>query len=151
MGDPLSVAANAIGIISFGIRVCKGLIDYSEAIRGRHQDVDDGINEVQSLLAVFESLDRTITRLETESPENAKSLLKHLRPAEGKLQCLEKVLAEVGVPIDAPNSAKGKMKEAYRAAIYPMKKSKLDGARQNIQSLLGILTLALQTVNLPMP
>ncbi|KAM0420773.1 hypothetical protein ACHAPT_011434 [Fusarium lateritium] len=148
MSDPLSVAGSAAGIISLGIQVCKGLAEYADAVRGRQQDVGDGMDEVRSLLAVFKSLEQTITRIETDSPKNARSLLEHLRQAEGKLQSLEEVLIEVGIPVNASSSIKGKMKETYRAAIYPMKKSKLEGARKNVQSVLSILTTALQTVDL---
>lgn len=148
MGDPLSVAGSAVGIISLGIQVCQGLIQYADAIRGQQRDVDDGMDEVRSLLAVFKSLEQTIARIETDSPENAKSLLEHLQQAEAKLRSLEEVLTEVGIPVNTSSSIKGKMKETYRAAIYPMKKSKLEGARQSVQSLLGILTTALQTADL---
>ncbi|KAJ4200100.1 hypothetical protein NW767_007619 [Fusarium falciforme] len=148
MGDPLSVAGSAVGIISLGIQVCQGLVQYADAVRGQQRDVDDGMDEVRSLLAVFKSLEQTIARIETDSPENAKSLLEHLRQAEAKLRSLEEMLTEVGIPVNTSSSIKGKMKETYRAAIYPMKKSKLEGARQSVQSLLGILTTALQTADL---
>lgn len=148
MSDPLSVAGSAVGIISLGIQVCQGLIQYAGAIRGRQQDVNDGMGEVRSLLAVFKSLEQTITRIETDSPENAKSLLEHLLQAEVKLRSLGDALTEVGIPVNISSTIKGKMKETYRAAIYPMKRSKLEAARQNVQSILGILTAALQTVDL---
>jgi hypothetical protein len=148
MSDPLSVAGSAVGIISLGIQVCQGLIQYADAIRGRQKDVDDGMDEVRSLLAVFKSLEQTIARIETDSPENARPLLEHLRQAELKLRSLEEVLTEVGIAVNTSSTIKGKMKETYRAAIYPMKRSKLEGARQNVQSILGILTTTLQTVDL---
>ncbi|RSL49385.1 hypothetical protein CEP53_009168 [Fusarium sp. AF-6] len=148
MGDPLSVAGSAVGIISLGIQVCQGLVQYADAVRGQQRDVDDGMDEVRSLLAVFKSLEQTITRIKTDSPENAKSLLEYLRQAEAKLGSLEVVLKEVGILVDTSGSIKGKMEKTCRAAIYPMKKSKLDGARQNVQSILVILTTALQTVDL---
>ncbi|RTE84846.1 hypothetical protein BHE90_000586 [Fusarium euwallaceae] len=148
MGDPLSVAGSAVGIISLGIQVCQGLVQYADAVRGQQRDVDGGMDEVRSLLAVFKSLEQTITRIEIDNSENAKSLLEHLRQAEAKLQSLQEVLTEVGIPVNASSNIKGKMKETYRAAIYPMKKSKLEGARQSVQSILSILTTALQTVDL---
>lgn len=148
MGEPLSVAGSAVGIISLGIQVCQGLVQYADAIRGHQLDVDDGMDEVRSLLAIFKSLEQTITRIETDSPKNAKSLVEHLRQAEVKLRSLEEVLTEVGIPANTSSTIKGKMKETYRVAIYPMKRSKLKGARQNVQSILGILTTALQTVDL---
>ncbi|KAI8686621.1 hypothetical protein NCS56_00322400 [Fusarium sp. Ph1] len=148
MGDPLSVAGSAVGIISLGIQVCQGLVQYADAVRGQQRDVDDGMDEDRSLLTVFKSLEQTIARIETDSPENAKPLLEHLRQAEAKLRSLEEVLTEVGIPVNTSSSIKGKMKETYRVAIYPMKKSKLEGARQSVQSLLGILTTALQRADL---
>ncbi|KAJ4183972.1 hypothetical protein NW755_009513 [Fusarium falciforme] len=148
MSDPLSVAGSAVGIISLGIQVCQGLIQYADAIRGRQQDVNDGMDEVRSLLVVFKSLEQTIGRIETDSPENAKSLLEHLRQAEAKLQSLEEVLTELDIPANTSSAIKGKMKETYRAATYPINKRKLEGTRQDVRSILGILTTALQTVDL---
>ncbi|KAF4966220.1 hypothetical protein FSARC_6105 [Fusarium sarcochroum] len=148
MSDPLSVAGSAVGIISLGIQVCNGLLIYADAIRGRSQDLADHMDQVRSLLALFKSLNLTITRLESLNSENAKSLLDHLQQAESKLKGLQELLTEVGIPPSTTADFKGKMKEKYRAAVYPIKKSKLEGARQTVQALLGSLTAAIQTAGL---
>ncbi|KAJ4270542.1 hypothetical protein NW762_002230 [Fusarium torreyae] len=148
MSDPLSVAGSAVGIISLGIQVCNGLLIYADAIRGRSQDLTDHMDQVRSLLALFKSLNLTIARLESLNPDNAKSLLDHLQQAEDKLRSLQELLTEVGVPPLTTADFKGKMKETYRAAVYPIKKSKLEGARQTVQALLGSLSAAIQTAGL---
>ncbi|KAF4998327.1 hypothetical protein FGRMN_3207 [Fusarium graminum] len=148
MADPLSMSGSAVGIISLGIQVCNGLLVYADAIRGRSQDLSDHLDQVQPLLALFKSLELTITRLETLNPENAKILRDTMSQTEGKLESLQELLNEVGISPSATNGIKGKMKETFRVAIYPIKKSKLEGARQTVQALLSSLTATIQTVGL---
>ncbi|KAF4468147.1 pyruvate decarboxylase [Fusarium albosuccineum] len=148
MGEPLSVAGSAVGIISLGIQVCNGLLVYADAIRGREQDMVDRTDEVRSLLSLFNSLEQTIGRIAIESPDNARLLLEYLRQTQGKLRVLEELLQEVNIPTRAPASLKGKMREAYQIAVYPMKKRKLENARQTLQGLVHILKTAQQRVNL---
>ncbi|KAF4978381.1 hypothetical protein FZEAL_5222 [Fusarium zealandicum] len=150
MGDPLSVAGTAVGITSLGIQVCHGLLVYADAVRGREQDVADGKDEVESLLALFKSLDQTIDWLKKESPEKASSLLEHLRQNKLKerLGSLEKSLEDVGILVKSGDGLRAMTKNTYRAAVYPIKKSKIEGARKTVQTLLASLTAALQTVGL---
>ncbi|KAM0248594.1 hypothetical protein ACHAP5_003320 [Fusarium lateritium] len=148
MADPLSVAGSAVGIISLGIQICNGLLVYADAIYGRSQDLSDYLDQVRLLLALFKSLKLTIAKLETLNPEHAKILFDHLKQAEDKLRGLQELLDEIGVSPPATTDIKGKMKESFRVAIYPIKKSKLEGARQTVQALIGTLTTAMQTIGL---
>ncbi|KAM0343483.1 hypothetical protein ACHAPU_008514 [Fusarium lateritium] len=148
MADPLSLAGSAVGIISLSIQVCNGLIVYADAIRGRSQDLSDHLDQVQPLLALFKSLELTTTRLETLNPEHAKILHDNMSQTERKLKSLRELLNDVGISPSATTDIKGKMKETFRVAIYPVKKSKLEGARQTVQALLGSLTATIQAVGL---
>ncbi|KAF5670215.1 hypothetical protein FHETE_4587 [Fusarium heterosporum] len=148
MADPLSLAGSAVGIISLGIQVCNGLLVYADAIRGRSQDLSDHLDQVQPLLALFKSLELTATRLETLNPENAKILRDNMSQTEGKLKSLQVLLDDVGISPSATTDIKGKMKETFRVVVYPIKKSKLKGARQTVQALLSSLTATIQTVGL---
>ncbi|CAJ0549175.1 Ff.00g027880.m01.CDS01 [Fusarium sp. VM40] len=148
MSDPLSVAGSAVGIISLGIQVCNGLLVYADAIRGRSQDLIDHLDQVHPLIALFKSLKVTIAKLETLNPEHAKILFDHLKQAEDKLRGLQELLNEIGVSPPVTTDIKRKIKESFQVAIYPIKKSKLEGARQTVQALLSSLTTAIQTVGL---
>ena len=49
MGDPLSIVASAGGIISLGITVCQGLIDYCQTFAGQYRDVRVVVQDLEGL------------------------------------------------------------------------------------------------------
>jgi hypothetical protein len=62
MSDPLSVAGTAVGIVSLGLQVSQGIIKYMQAIKGRKNEIQDSIQEVQRVVSL-------LYRLNTVLPE----------------------------------------------------------------------------------
>lgn len=60
MGDPLSVGASAVGIISLGLTVSNGLLDYYNAFKDQPADVAQMITSLQSLSQNLEAIDRKV-------------------------------------------------------------------------------------------
>ena len=57
MGDPLSVAASAAGIVSLGLQVCSGLLDYYQTWKDQPSDVSQMCQSLKALTKTFELLD----------------------------------------------------------------------------------------------
>ncbi|KAI4170784.1 MAG: hypothetical protein LQ348_007050 [Seirophora lacunosa] len=60
MGDPLSVGASAVGIISLGLTVSNGLLDYYTAFKDQPADVAQMIQSLQTLSHILEAIDRKV-------------------------------------------------------------------------------------------
>ncbi|KAG8526680.1 uncharacterized protein KY384_008109 [Bacidia gigantensis] len=57
MADPLSVTASAVSITSFGISLCKTVLDFYQSVKGSRRDV-------RELCEMIERLQRTLTEVE---------------------------------------------------------------------------------------
>src|SRR5687768_12785385 len=56
MADGLSVAANLAGLVSLGIEVTNGLLDYFETYRSRESDLAQTTKKLHALLIALNSL-----------------------------------------------------------------------------------------------
>ena len=57
MTDPLSISASAAGLVSLGLTVCSGLLDYYDEWKDQHSDIS-------TMCASLETLDRTFKLLD---------------------------------------------------------------------------------------
>ncbi|KAF5540053.1 hypothetical protein FNAPI_10593 [Fusarium napiforme] len=85
MSDPLSVAGSAVGIISLGIQVCQGLISYLQAFKGQNQDIQESLNEVQTVISILYSLKDILPKVEKSSSETP-AIQRCLAESEDKLR-----------------------------------------------------------------
>ena len=60
MADPLSITASAAGLVSFGLTVCSGLLDYYNACKDQPSDVSEMCDSLAALKKMFELLDEKI-------------------------------------------------------------------------------------------
>jgi hypothetical protein len=60
MGEPLSVAASAVGIVTLGLTVCSALIDYYSAWKDQPSDVAAMCESLGGLRMMFEQLNESV-------------------------------------------------------------------------------------------
>lgn len=60
MSDPLSIAASAAGLVSLGLTVCSGLVDYYNAWKDQPSDVAAMCDSMRGLGKTFELLDEKV-------------------------------------------------------------------------------------------
>ena len=61
MGDPLSVAASVVGLISLGIQVTKSLVKYYSLYRLQDSAIDSTTKKLNNLIGIFESFELTLS------------------------------------------------------------------------------------------
>lgn len=71
MGDPLSVAGTAVGIISLGLTVCNTIVSYRCAYRAFDEDIENLKSKAESLGENLEILKGAIEYTRTAEPETA--------------------------------------------------------------------------------
>src|SRR5277367_1515745 len=71
MGDPLSVAATATGLLSFGIQVSQSLVSFYLAYKGQDADIERITHKLKSLSGIFQSLDEAIRDRKFRAEERA--------------------------------------------------------------------------------
>lgn len=60
MTDPLSITASAAGLVSLGLTVCPGLLDYYGAWKNQHSDMSAMCESLETLDPTFGLLDEKV-------------------------------------------------------------------------------------------
>lgn len=144
MGDPLSIIASAAGIISLGITVCQGLIDYCQAFAGQYRDVRVVIQDLQSL-------ERSLTWLH-DSLTHRPDLLNHVRPyivtLKDRIDDLQPILDRFRGNVSGHQAFKEKVKKTTQRTLYPFKKGMISELRDTVRQARDDLSLALQVLQM---
>lgn len=74
MSDPLSISASAAGLISLGLEVTKGLIQYYESWKDSHDNVATMLESLEALFKTLKLLNEKILVIEVISRQKRRSL-----------------------------------------------------------------------------
>jgi hypothetical protein len=145
MSDPLSVAGTAVGITSLGIQVCQGLIKYLRAVRGRKEEIREGIQEIEQVVSLLSSLNNTLPSVGPKS--GTITLRTSLKNCYAKLEGLQELLVDLD---DSQQSSKSMKRaaNAIRAVSYPFQQERLNTIRQSLRSVLSDLDLIVSVISL---
>ncbi|KAF4432125.1 hypothetical protein F53441_13844 [Fusarium austroafricanum] len=147
MSDPLSIPGGVVGIISLGIQVCQGLVWYLQSFKGRDEEIQESLKEVQTLVSTFYSLKDVLTKIDKTSCETT-AIRRCLQDSEEKLREVHKFSLKLRGPQDAAKSTREKIDNARRAMVYPFREEKLKTLRLSLQDLLQNLSLAVGLTSL---
>ena len=147
MGDPLSITASAAGIISLGITVCQGLIDYCQAFAGQYRDVRILVQDLQGL-------ERSLTLLRdslTHRPDLLDLVQPYIATLRARVDDLQPILGRYGESVTRDNgsrhhSFKEKVGTTTKRTLYPFKKGMISELRDTVRQAQDNLSLALQVV-----
>lgn len=145
MSDPLSVAGTAVGIVSLGIQVCQGLINYVQASKGRKDEIQDSIQDVQQVVLLIYSLNNTLRGINER--RYTESLAASLKRCYASLEKLQAFL----VKLDPPQQSSGTsriVRDARHSLVYPFQQAKVNSLHQSLRKDLSDLRLAIQIVSL---
>ena len=145
MADPFSVTGSAVGVISLGLKVFSGLLQYYADWKDSEKDLAATYTSIEgltkTLILIRDTLDgqsfrRGIVDGVTES----------LDSCFGGVQTLEKKLAKIRqATSDKPGE---KLRAHVRKAAYPFKKSTLVKLGEVVSDLRDNLSLAVNTLQL---
>lgn len=145
MSDPLSVAGTAVGITSLGIQVCQGLMKYLRAVRGRKQEIAEGVGDVERVVSLLCSLNNLLPRV--GSTNETVQLRDCLKSCDVELKRVQTLLAELN-GVQQSSNAMQRAANAMRSVTYPFQQEKLAALRQSLRSVLDDLTLIISIVSL---
>jgi Fungal N-terminal domain of STAND proteins len=143
MADPLSGAASAIGVITFGFVVCKQLYQIYESVKDTREDVRSLCEATQTLQKTLTALQGALERSQLVG-DAARSAQDCVIGCSGALTALNKKLNKIGKLSSDP--AVLTVNIYFR---YAFRKKTI--ARLNLrirQDLLAYLLVAVETLNL---
>lgn len=142
MADPLSLTANAVGVISLGITVCQGLIDYCQAYAGQYGDVRVAVQDLQDLEKSLTLLRDSFRR----RPDLFNLVVPYMDRLRARIDDLQPILSQFGKSVSRQSSLKDKVESAKQRALYPFKKGMIRELRDTVRQAQDNLTLALGVV-----
>ncbi|RGP78328.1 hypothetical protein FLONG3_3464 [Fusarium longipes] len=145
MSDPLSVAGTAVGITSLGIQVCQGLIKYLRAVRGRKEEIREGVREVEQVVSLLYCLNNVLPNFGPRS--GTTSLRECLKNCYAELEGLRKLLDKL-CNSHQPDTNIRRTANVLRSISYPFRQEELNEARQSLRSVLSDLQLVISITSL---
>ena len=148
MGDPLSIAASAAGLISLGIQVTQSLVQFYSSYKHQYSEIAGMTESLESLLSVLQTLDKTLSNRKFQADEQ--SLIGNI---ETSIKNCDEFIQELQEECQKfAKATSGGIKAGFRAAghraAYPFRQStllKLDedigGLRSNLSFAIGVLQL----------
>ncbi|KAF4966722.1 hypothetical protein FSARC_5637 [Fusarium sarcochroum] len=144
MSDPLPIAGSAIGIVSLGITVAKGLIDYYDGFRGKSSDVLFTTHRIGRLLKVLQALDKQT--LDTQPASYASQDL-DLGIIGDYVEDAKELIEDPKNELDNFSSTKHagahfELRAIGRRLIYPLRRSTPQKLDEKIDTLIKDLSFA---------
>ena len=142
----MDVAGSAVSIVSLGIQVCQGLLDYYDSWRGYKTDVNTAHECIADLCQTFTLLQESLgfASLDQARAARVKACLDSCVGGLEKLQNkLEKLRAH-----SVPSGFRQKAWAEAQRLYYPFKESTLAKLRELVGDLRERLSLALQILHL---
>ena len=150
MGDPFSITSSAAGVISLGLTVCHGLLDYYESYKSSGSTVAAMYSQMESLASTLallnKVLDRDYAQLDSEVARNVEESIDNCRESMEKL---EKKLAKIRnlSQADDAGGLRQQLGKHVQKAMFPFKEStlvKLKEVAMELRNDLGLVLGVLQ-------
>ena len=147
MSDPFSVAGSAVGVVSLGLTVCQGLVEYYEAWRSQDDELSNFLQDCNDLTSTLTQLWNFLER-PSSSPSNVvehvTALVKRL---SNRILQLQKILEQCR-QTSLPQGISQKLGHTARRALYPFKRATIRSLREAIDDARQTLTAGVQVLQL---
>lgn len=146
MADSFSVAASAVGLVSLGLQVCKGLLDYYASWKDKDTIVTSMYNQLEGTTKTFMTLEDCLRGQDLE-PRLATRVEDSILSCREGINSLEKKLSKIR---REPNrsSSRLQLRNAAHRALFPFKESTLVKLREVVSDLRDNVTMALDALQL---
>lgn len=138
------VAGSAVGVISLGIQVCQGLLQYYGGWKGGREDVASMYSSVENLAETLRALQQTVQGKSLSV--NAKNVQSSIAACETGIQELQRKLAKVQKVRGSDTVSK--LHEQGRRLLYPFRESTLIKLKEIVSDIRANLNLAVDTLHL---
>lgn len=95
MADPLSIASGVAGVVSFGLEVCRGLMEYYDKWKGYDADVTALHNSIDNLAHILTHFEERLRTPSYMKPDAVKTVLSNIATCTEGLKRLEAKLHKV--------------------------------------------------------
>ena len=138
----------AVGVASFGIELCGGLIIYLDSLSERKDEIIALVSQTHLLEVVLGALRDTCLKYESNHSEAAKIASKCLLACEEDLNAVRNIMAKLCGHFIADPNLKQVLKEKAKQIVYPVRRPALDQVLNRLTRISQIVQSALQNLTL---
>lgn len=146
MAEALGIASGIVGIVSFGIELCQGLLDYYSSWKDAESEVMTTCNSIQDLTQILRLVKSTLGNQDLSS-EIIVKIHDSIALCEGGITKLNKKLQKIQV-LCLRDTVGERLLSQARRALYPFKKSTLIKLQEIVGDLQDRLHLTLTTLDM---
>jgi hypothetical protein len=145
MSDPFSITGSAVGVISLGISVCGGLLDYYRSWKGVDDDASRIYKYIDDVNGILEVL-QTILQRDEFGGESRRLVEERIVSCADGIRELDGVWKKFK---DVPNApkAKSRISSYFKRACYPFQEQTLSKIQSNASEIRDNLNLAVGILN----
>ena len=147
MADPFSITGTTVGIISLGIQVCRGLVQYYSRFRTYHEDIDVVIQRLEGIRGILVALDLIKEKVGLDNDEPSAQLRLALQAYRNSVQKLE-CMVRKGGEIKVPKTLEDRLRLAGKRILWPFKRGTLSDMQKTLDRLQKDLHLAFQILHM---
>ena len=144
----LGVAAGVVGIISFGIQIAQGLLQYYGSWRDQDSDVADMCASLDSLSRTLTVLSETFQRHDPPSMSMQKRVVESVDCVNIAMKKLEDELKTLQNTESPKPGVRAAMRRHVRRALYPVKEETLRKIQKAVFEAHSDLNLTLQVLHM---
>lgn len=146
MGDPLSVAGTAVGVVSLGLQVTGGLIKYYSNFKSYHDDIAQITQSSERLCELLEYLKDVLRKEEPEHSAVLEQVRRSVGACDGGLRLLKREV-DKNRTVKLPVNTEDKARMIVKRLLYPFKKDTLYGVQVQLYALEDRLSFAVNLWN----
>jgi hypothetical protein len=151
--DPLSLTGTVVGIVSLGVQVSSGIIQYYNQYKDFYSDTKSTYPTVEQLRTTFSQLE---TKLKSDillDRDAANQVSSGIQMCEGRIVELQARLAKIKTKEPAASEKRAnlrvaKLQKQGKKILYPLRQGPLGKLRDSISELRDNLASALHALNL---
>ena len=144
----LGVAGSVVGIISFGIQIAQGLLQYYGSWRDQDSDIADMCASLDSLSRTLAVLSETFQRHDPPSMSIQKCAVESVDRVNIVMKKLEDELKKVQSTESPKPGVRAAMRRHVRRALYPFKEETLQKIQNAVFEARSDLNLTLQVLHM---
>ncbi|KAK4183482.1 hypothetical protein QBC35DRAFT_98107 [Podospora australis] len=151
MADPLSTGAGVVGIVSLGIQVCHGLLQYYASWKDSSRNIKCMVSSLESLSLTLKQLGLMLsdTSLPQPAAQNAAFNVQSCKVALGELEEeLERVKRYTPPHGDSKLDLLEKLHRHSRGLLYPFKEGTIRNLQDSLDHTIDNLSLATQALQI---
>lgn len=147
MADPFSVAGSAVGVISLGISVCQGLVNYYSAFKGQDDEVGEIVGKVERLRDLLEVLQHRLSSPRHRYSVSVTKVEQNIVACAMSLKKLDETLSKC-TQESTPDDLRHKLRATSRRMLYPFKQKTLQDLSATVSQCQSDLATAMHILQM---